>query len=98
MVDVLTERPVGIETWRPAQTGVPIPLSRKHVVERIEGVSGLPRIRLDTPAFLGRPAPELRVGSGTGQAGLGIGKARPIAPQPFAEPTPVFIVPGGVRI
>lgn len=43
------------------------------------------------------PRPENRLG-GSGHAGPGFGEARPIEPQRLAEPTPVFIAPGEVRI
>ena len=94
MVDQLTPRPAGAEIWRPAQAEPPIPLSREHVVDMTAGVSGLTRVKL-SPTFIGRPAPEIRAGSGTGQAGPGVGEARPLAAQPFAEQTTIYTAPLG---
>lgn len=99
MVDALAVRPPGAETWKPAQTAAPTSLSREHVVKTLTGESGATRIKL-SPTFIGRPAPEIRAGGGIGQAGPGIGEARPLAAQPYAEqPVPIFTAPlGEVRI
>ncbi len=94
MVDALQVRPAGAETWKPAQMEAPVALSRNHVVDRVEGVSGITRLKLDTAAFLSRPAPELRAGSGIGQAGPRIGEPRPAGANSFASVS-VFETPLG---
>ncbi len=98
MVDQLTPRPAGAEAWRAPQSSLPVQLSSEHVVKRVTGESGSTRLKLDAQAFLGRPAPELRAGSGIGQAGTRIGEPAPVGVQSFA-PVPVFEAPlGEVRI
>lgn len=99
MVDVAETRPARADTWKPAQTAAPTPLSGEHVVDKVAGLSGATRLKLDTATFLGRPAPDLRAGSGVGQAGPGIGEAKPLAAQPFVEPQTIYTSPlGEVRI
>ncbi len=96
MVDLLAKRSADAKDFR-----VPLPGLRRigtFVPVAEVGSSGsrvgttLKFVRHEEKGAIQRP--EIRLG-GAGQAGPGIGEARPIAAQPFSEPTPIFISPLG---
>lgn len=94
MVDQLTPKPAGAEIWRPAQVKPPTRLSGEHVVDRVAGVSGVTRVKLDAISFLDRPTPVVEAGSGIGQPGSRIGEPAPLGASSFS-PVPVFEAPLG---
>ncbi len=99
MIDALPEMPVDAKDFRAPQSRLR-KLGTYVPVGEIGPDGSVNRTLRFVPheQSLTRLAPELRIGSGTGQAGPGIGEPRPIRPQSFVEPTPIFVSPGEVRI
>lgn len=100
MVDALKTSPGGADTWR-AEPGRHSATENPHVAYRQIGPSGQTRLKLDSEGFLGRPAPEVRNGSGIRQVGPGFGEARPISAESFHQAPQITIFeapPGEQRI